>query len=98
MWSHSAAEAHSKPCRSSAARFYAEPEPDAIAGAIARLESMEATIRPLELQAWARQFSEDEFLRRMSPLLKVDSAAPAENVDSDRRGLLTSAEAIGGTW
>ena len=59
--------------------FYGAPEEDAIAEAIARLESMEESIRPADLQAWARQFSEEEFTRRMSAVLKVDPLrTPAE--------------------
>src|SRR5439155_13123545 len=45
--------------------FYAEPDPDCIAGAVARFEEMEPSIRPAELQAWAQKFSEAEFLRKM---------------------------------
>jgi glycosyltransferase involved in cell wall biosynthesis len=51
--------------------FYSAPEEDAIAEAISRLESIAESIRPADLQAWARQFSEEEFLRRMSAVLKT---------------------------
>jgi glycosyltransferase involved in cell wall biosynthesis len=51
--------------------FYDEPA--GLTDAISRLESLEPSIRPAELQAWARQFSEVEFLRRMSSLLEVDT-------------------------
>jgi glycosyltransferase involved in cell wall biosynthesis len=51
--------------------FYGEPDEDAMATAIGRLESMEAGVRPADLQTWARQFSEEEFARRMSALLKA---------------------------
>jgi glycosyltransferase involved in cell wall biosynthesis len=47
--------------------FY--PEPAELAGAIERLEQLEPSIRPAELQAWARQFSEQEFLRKMGAVL-----------------------------
>jgi glycosyltransferase involved in cell wall biosynthesis len=57
--------------------FYGAPEEDAIAEAIARLESMEESIRPADLQAWARQFSEEEFLRRMSAVLKTTEEVTA---------------------
>jgi glycosyltransferase involved in cell wall biosynthesis len=40
-------------------------------GAIERLEALEASIRPAELQGWARQFSEAEFLRKMGAMLGV---------------------------
>ena len=62
--------------------FYGAPEEDAIADAIERLESMEESIRPADLQAWARQFSEEEFLRRMSAVLKA-----TEEVAAGGRGL-----------
>jgi glycosyltransferase involved in cell wall biosynthesis len=51
--------------------FYDAPEADAIAHAIGRLESMESSIRPADLQSWASQFSEEEFMRRMSAILKL---------------------------
>jgi glycosyltransferase involved in cell wall biosynthesis len=53
--------------------FYGAPEAEAIAEAIGRLEAMEESIRPTDLQAWARQFSEEEFMRRMSAVLKADA-------------------------
>jgi glycosyltransferase involved in cell wall biosynthesis len=43
-----------------------------LADAIARLELIEHTIRPAELQSWARQFSEEEFLRRIGALLELE--------------------------
>jgi glycosyltransferase involved in cell wall biosynthesis len=49
--------------------LYEAPEQDAISGAIARLESMESSLQPADLQLWVRQFSEDEFKRRMSAIL-----------------------------
>jgi glycosyltransferase involved in cell wall biosynthesis len=49
--------------------LYEAPEQDAISGAIARLESIESSLQPADLQLWARQFSEDEFKRRMSAIL-----------------------------
>ena len=45
----------------------------ALPDAIARLEAMEASIRPVELQAWARQFSEEEFLKKMGAMLESGS-------------------------
>ena len=53
--------------------FYNDPEPGAIGTAIERLEAMEASIRPADLQAWARQFSEEEFARRMSAVLNAEA-------------------------
>jgi glycosyltransferase involved in cell wall biosynthesis len=55
--------------------FYDEPA--ALAAAIERLETLEPSVRPAELQAWARQFSEEEFRRKMGALLGVESAAKA---------------------
>ncbi len=55
--------------------FYEDPEN--LAGAMERLEALERSIRPAELQAWARQFSEAEFLRKMSAVLNVQSHAEA---------------------
>ena len=60
--------------------FYQSPEPDEIASAIVRLESMESTIRPVDLQAWARQYSEEEFLRRMAAILKASTESRTESV------------------
>jgi glycosyltransferase involved in cell wall biosynthesis len=50
-----------------------------LADAIERLEAMEPSIRPAELQAWARQFSEAEFVRKMGAMLEVESGAKAPN-------------------
>jgi glycosyltransferase involved in cell wall biosynthesis len=55
--------------------FYDEPA--GLADAIDRLEALEPSIRPAELQAWARQFSEQEFVRKMGAMLEVESAAGA---------------------
>jgi glycosyltransferase involved in cell wall biosynthesis len=55
--------------------FYDEPA--GLAPAIARLETLEPSVRPAELQAWARQFSEEEFRRKMGALLGVESEAKA---------------------
>lgn len=56
--------------------FYDDPA--GIAGAIERLEALEPSIRIAELQAWARQFSEQEFLRKMGAVLEM----PAESKTS----------------
>jgi glycosyltransferase involved in cell wall biosynthesis len=55
--------------------FYDEPA--GLAAAIERLEMLEPSVRPAELQAWARQFSEEEFRRKMGTLLGVESEAKA---------------------
>ena len=49
--------------------FYPEPTDEAIGAAVAQFEEMEPGIRPAELQAWARQFSEAEFARKMNQVL-----------------------------
>jgi len=59
--------------------FYDDPA--GLADAIERLEAIEATIHPVELQAWARQFSEAEFMRKMSAVLQLES----EEARSDAR-------------
>ena len=65
--------------------FYQSPQQDDIAGAIERMEAMEVSIRPADLQAWARQFSEEEFARRMTAVLKTpDRAERLQDVDLDR--------------
>ncbi len=59
--------------------FYDDPA--GLADAIERLEALEPTIHPVELQAWARQFSEAEFMRKMSAVLQLES----EEARSDAR-------------
>jgi glycosyltransferase involved in cell wall biosynthesis len=49
--------------------LYDAPEPECISEAIDRLEAMEDSIHPADLQAWARKFSEKEFQRRMAAIL-----------------------------
>jgi glycosyltransferase involved in cell wall biosynthesis len=51
--------------------------PAGLADAIERLEALEPSVRPAELQAWARQFSEEEFRRKMGAMLEVASEAKA---------------------
>lgn len=69
--------------------FYNAPEPDTIADAIARLESVEDTIHPADLQAWARQFSAGAFKRRMSAILTLRDSAEnrgaAEGINANIR-------------
>ena len=55
--------------------FYDEPA--GLADAMERLEALEPSVRPAELQAWARRFSEEEFRRKMAGLLGVESEAMA---------------------
>jgi glycosyltransferase involved in cell wall biosynthesis len=51
--------------------FYGEPA--GFAEALERLERLEPSIRPAELQSWTRQFCEEEFRRKMAALLEVES-------------------------
>jgi glycosyltransferase involved in cell wall biosynthesis len=58
--------------------LYSEPAEFGVA--IERLEQLEPSIRPPELQAWTRQFSEQEFLRKMGVVL--DAPSPVQSPDS----------------
>jgi glycosyltransferase involved in cell wall biosynthesis len=58
--------------------FYDEPTPEAIAGAVASLEAMEAGIRAPELQAHARRFGAGEFHRRMQRMIE-EARSPVVN-------------------
>jgi glycosyltransferase involved in cell wall biosynthesis len=49
------------------------PDPESLGDAIARFEELEPSIRPADLQAWSQQFSEREFLGRMSAVLHSPS-------------------------
>ena len=54
--------------------LYDETTPEALQRALADFEAIEPQIRPAALQAWAQQFSEAEFMRRMSAVLRPASA------------------------
>jgi len=54
--------------------FYEEPHEGHLQTALASFEQMEPGIRPSELQSWAQQFSNQEFLRKMETVL--DAARP----------------------
>ena len=56
--------------------FYDTPDEDQLEAAIARFEQMEPSVRPSDLQSWAQQFSEAEFMKRMGAVL--DSARVEE--------------------
>lgn len=56
--------------------FYDQADEDHLEDAITRFEQIEPGIRPPDLQLWARQFSEAEFLRKMGAVL--DSARVSE--------------------
>jgi glycosyltransferase involved in cell wall biosynthesis len=60
--------------------FYDEPDETQLTEAIARFESIEAQIRPRELQAWAEQFSETHFLAHMRDVLGSGSGSAYFNV------------------
>jgi glycosyltransferase involved in cell wall biosynthesis len=65
--------------------FYDEPDEDQLREAMARFELMEGHIRPSELQAWSRQFSEAEFLRKFGAMLdEPDPGAAGTSIDYDR--------------
>jgi glycosyltransferase involved in cell wall biosynthesis len=53
--------------------FYDAPE--GLGDAIHRLEELEPSIRPAELQSWARQFSAEEFQQKMSAILELETGA-----------------------
>ena len=57
-------------------------EPAGLANAIERLEALEPSIRPAELQAWARQFSEEEFLRKMGAVLEMPPESKTSHTHS----------------
>jgi glycosyltransferase involved in cell wall biosynthesis len=64
--------------------FYDEPSEHQLAAAIESLETMEPAIVPAELQSWAAQFSESEFLRKINPLLRqVGQALPPALTNPD---------------
>jgi glycosyltransferase involved in cell wall biosynthesis len=65
--------------------FYDQPDEDRLADAITRFERMEAQILPAELQAWSRQFSESEFLRKFGAVLdQPDPGAAGGSIAYDR--------------
>ncbi len=67
--------------------FYDEPTEDSLARALEHLETLEQTLRPAELQAWAQQFSETEFVRRMTTILNESGLTHAQ-WRTERRGAL----------
>lgn len=52
-----------------AGTFYAHPDEASLSAALRDFEQLERDIRPAELQAHARRFSTQEFLRKMAPVL-----------------------------
>ena len=64
--------------------FFQEATEDSLLDAITRLETVEANLEPAELQAWASQFSEAEFARKMSPILMGQSSAQVLDVSAAR--------------
>jgi len=69
-----------------AAVFYNEPGDAQLEQAVKRFEEVEALVRPTELQAWAKRFSEDRFRENMSNL--IDSAAGVRNAQPARAAAL----------
>jgi glycosyltransferase involved in cell wall biosynthesis len=55
--------------------FYSEPA--GLSDAIKRLEALEPSIRPADLQSWVRRFSEEVFLQKMGAILEVESQSKA---------------------
>jgi glycosyltransferase involved in cell wall biosynthesis len=64
--------------------FFQEPTEDALLLALQRLENIEADLHPPELQAWASQFSETEFARKVSPILQGQSHPQVLDVAAGR--------------
>jgi glycosyltransferase involved in cell wall biosynthesis len=66
------------PLQPAAGVFYQDPGVAPLERAVAAFERTEASVRRLDLQAWARRFSEAHFHRRMRRLLGLatSSAAP----------------------
>lgn len=56
--------------------LYDEASEDGLAGAIEKFEAMEASIRAGEVQAWAQQFDEAAFVRKMTKILERVQARP----------------------
>ena len=57
--------------------------PEALPGAIQQLDALEASLRPAELQAWARRFSPQEFDRGITGLLNLE--VKSRHADGVRR-------------
>jgi glycosyltransferase involved in cell wall biosynthesis len=66
--------------------FFDEPDEAHLIEALDRFERVEAQVRPLELHAWAEQFSEAHFLARMRAILN----APQGNLDVQEVGRAVS--------
>jgi glycosyltransferase involved in cell wall biosynthesis len=64
--------------------FFDEPSEAALLEGLTRLEAIEADMHPAELQAWAAQFSEAEFARKMSPILLGQTSAQVLDVSAAR--------------
>jgi glycosyltransferase involved in cell wall biosynthesis len=74
-----------------AAVFYSEPGDAQLEQAVKRFEEVETMVRPAELQAWAKRFSEDRFRERMSDLICQTAA-----VRNAQPFLSTSLERVAG--
>jgi len=56
--------------------FFREPTDESLRDAMERWEQCESEVQPLELQAWAAQFSEAEFARKMRAVLFPEPPEP----------------------
>jgi len=57
--------------------LYGEASEAGLTRALSDFEALEARIRPLDLQAWAAQFSEAHFQEKMRRILEPSAAVPA---------------------
>jgi glycosyltransferase involved in cell wall biosynthesis len=60
--------------------FY--PDPSALDDAVTRLDALEPTIQPADLQAWSQRFSAAEFAGKMTPILHSPVASPHSPISS----------------
>jgi glycosyltransferase involved in cell wall biosynthesis len=71
--------------------FYSDPEEDQLTAAIDQFEALDHMVRPSDLQAWAQQFSDAEFKRRMMAVFDCGV------VDNAKR-LTTATSRAASTW
>ena len=71
--------------------FYADPEEDQLTAAIDQFEALDHMVRPSDLQAWAQQFSDAEFKRRM---MAVFDCGTVDNA----KWLTTATSRAASTW
>jgi glycosyltransferase involved in cell wall biosynthesis len=84
--------------------FFQEPTHESLSQALAQLDALERDLRPAELQAWARRFSEAEFARKMTGVLNTQPAASASESPEARQSACAPREprktrqSRGGPW